>query len=130
MRVTVQVSVALPELPVTVTTYVPEVVPGLPEPPPTVPPPPQAIKPPARPMSDIPIPSMIRQLRRRFGTPKRSRQPRARLPAKYKEPPGNFGRVIAAEVAGWVVMARVAVSALTPVILTGLLEPKLNVGRS
>lgn len=77
------------------------------------------------------IPRMARDLRRRAGMPKSSTQ------AKMVLPPANqgnlFGPTLAAEQLekGTVVdTVRVAVPAVLPVMLTGLVEPKPKVGVS
>ena len=75
------------------------------------------------------IPSIIRQRRRRAGTPKRRMQARVAPPPAYQGTPGRLGWTRAALVAAVVEIVRVAVSAATPVILTGVVEPKLNMGR-
>lgn len=71
VRVTAVVSIVDPEAPVTVTVYVPAVVPKLPEPLPLLPlllrPPPQLERPPVNNASSISMPSMARQPRRRAG---------------------------------------------------------------
>lgn len=60
--------------------------------------------------------------------PNRRRQARVAPPAAYQEPPGRLGWTRAALMAAVVEMVRVAVPGLTPVMLTGLVEPKLKVG--
>jgi hypothetical protein len=50
--------------------------------------------------------------------------------ALYQRTPGRAGCPRAALVGAVVVMVRVAVTAESPVILTGLVAPKLSVGRS
>jgi hypothetical protein len=62
--------------------------------------------------------------------PKSRTKARVVLPAVYQRTPGRAGYARAALVAAVVEMVRVAVPALVPVMLTGLVEPKLNVGGS
>src|ERR1039458_7351934 len=71
---------------------------------------------------------MVRQLRRRAGIPKSKRQARVAPPAVYQGTPGRLGYTRAALVAAVVLMVRVAVPAVVPVMLTGLVEPKLKLG--
>ena len=106
-------------------------VPGLlvPPPPPALPPPPQASTPPVRATRSASIPSIVRQLRRHAGMPKSRMQARVAPPAAYQGTPGRLGYANAALVAAVVLMVRVAVPAVVPVMLTGLVEPKLKVGR-
>jgi hypothetical protein len=54
---------------------------------------------------------------------------RAALPATCQETPGRFGESTDALVAAVVVMVRVAVPAVAPLMETGLVDPKFNVGR-
>ncbi len=61
--------------------------------------------------------------------PKSRMQARVAPPAAYQGTPGRVGNVRAALVAAVVEMVRVAVPALIPVILTGLVVLKLKVGR-
>jgi hypothetical protein len=131
MRVTAVVSVVDPEVPVTVTVYVPAVVPGLPEPLPLLlPPPPQLARPPVKNASRQSMPSMARHLRRRTGMPNSSTQARVAPPAADHGSPILFGCTSAALVGAVVVMVRVAMPGLAPLMLIGLVEPKLNVGGS
>ncbi len=134
MRVTVPVAVVLPDVPVTVTTYVPAVVPGLPPPPtppPPPPPPPHAMKPPMRITRKTSRPSRVRQRRRRPGMPIPSSKPKARVvPPAYQRTPGRAGGARAALVAAVVETVKVAVTAELPVTLTGVVAPKLRVGAS
>jgi hypothetical protein len=51
-------------------------------------------------------------------------------PAKYLRTPGRSGNARVPLVGAVVETVRVAVPALAPVIMTGLVEPKLTVGRS
>jgi hypothetical protein len=60
--------------------------------------------------------------------PKSRIQARAALLAVYQGTPLRLGRTRAALVAAVVVIVSVAVPAEVPVILTGLVEPKLKVG--
>jgi hypothetical protein len=71
---------------------------------------------------------MVRQLRRRAGIPKSRMQARVAPPAAYQGTPGCLGYANAALVAAVVLIVRVAVPAVVPVMLTGLVEPKLKVG--
>jgi hypothetical protein len=73
------------------------------------------------------IPSIVCHLRRRAGIPNNKRQARV-APTAYQGTPGSFGWTRVALVAAVVEMVRIAVPALVPVILTGLVEPKLKVG--
>ena len=75
------------------------------------------------------IPSMVCQLRRRAGIPKSRMQARVAPPAAYQGTPGRLGWTRAALVAAVVVIVRVAVPAVVPVMLAGLVEPKLKEGR-
>ena len=68
------------------------------------------------------------QLRRRAGMPKSSRHASAE-PAPYQGVPRRMGASEALLDAAVVVMVRVAVPAALPEMLTGLVDPKLNVGR-
>src|ERR1035441_1145177 len=73
--------------------------------------------------------SVVRQLRRRVGMPKSNRQARVAPPAMYQGTPGRLGWASAALVAAVVEMVSVAVPAFVPGMTTGLVEPKLKVGR-
>jgi hypothetical protein len=61
--------------------------------------------------------------------PKSSKQASVAPPAAYQGTPGRLGWTSAALVAAVVVMVRVAVPAGVPVMLAGLVEPKLKEGR-
>lgn len=104
--------------------------PPLPPPPPALPPPPQAKTPLVIAMRSASIPSMVRQLRRRAGMPKSSRQASVAPPAVYQGTTECLGCTSAELVAAVVVMVRVAVPAVVPVMVTGLVKPKLSVGGS
>src|ERR1019366_2585021 len=93
-----------------------------------VPPPPQATMPPLTAASRTSKPSMARQLRRRAGIPNRSRQARTAPPVLYQGTPGCSGCAVALVVALVVTTMSVAFTAATPLMVTGLLAPKLNVG--
>jgi hypothetical protein len=71
--------------------------------------------------------NFICQLRRRAGMPKTRRHARS-APPVYQRPPGLFGETREALLAAVVETVRVAAPAAAPVILTGLVEPKLKVG--
>lgn len=109
-----------PEVPVTVTVYVPAVVP---EPvPPLLPAPPQLERPPVKNASRISMPSMARQPRRRAGMPNSSTQARV-PPAAYQgtgTPPalGWSGWLSAALVAAAVLIVSVEVCAVAPEMVT------------
>lgn len=60
--------------------------------------------------------------------PKNSRAARTALPAEYQGGLRDFGYARAALVGAVVETVRVAVPAVVPVMLTGLVDPKLNVG--
>jgi hypothetical protein len=75
------------------------------------------------------MPSRMRKRRRRAGMPKRRRQASA-APPWYQRMPGSAGRVRLEVVGAVVVIVSVAVPAVVPVMETGLVEPKLRVGRS
>jgi hypothetical protein len=72
---------------------------------------------------------MLRQVRRRAGMPKSKRHAMTVPPAENHGMLGRAGRANARFVAGVVEMVRVAIPALLPVMLAGLVEPKLRVGR-
>jgi hypothetical protein len=72
---------------------------------------------------------MVRQLRRLAGMPKSSRQARVAPPAAYQGAPGRLGGTSAPLVAADVKTVRYAVPTLVPTMVTGLLEPKLSVGK-
>jgi hypothetical protein len=58
------------------------------------------------------------------------RQANAAPVAEYQRTPGRSGAVRAPADAAVVAMVRVAIPAVVPVMLTGLVEPKLSVGKS
>jgi hypothetical protein len=90
------------------------------------------MKPTTRVSRKISRPSRVRQ-RRRTGRPIPipKIKPKARVVlAAYQRIPGCAGYARAALVGAVVVMVSVAVTALAPVMLTGLVAPKLNVGGS
>jgi hypothetical protein len=60
--------------------------------------------------------------------PKSNRQASVAPPVAYQGTPGRFGRSRAAELAAVVKIVSVAVAGPVPVILTGLVEPKVKVG--
>ena len=101
----------------------------VPPPPVLPPPPPHARTPPARATRSTTDPSKVCHLRRRAGMPKSSKQASVAPPAAYQGTPGRLGWTSAALVAAVVVMVRVAVPAGVPVMLAGLVEPKLKEGR-
>ena len=74
-------------------------------------------------------PSMFRRRRLRDGRPTISMQARATPPAMDQRVPGRGGTEAAPVVAGVVLIVRVAEPAADPVMLTGLVDPKLAVGR-
>jgi hypothetical protein len=74
------------------------------------------------------MPTMVRQLRRRTGMQKSRRQASADPPVAYQRPKGRAGYSTALLVFAVVEKVSVAVAALSPVMLTGLLEPKLKTG--
>lgn len=98
-------------------------------PPPPPPPPPQLMRPVVRNVRNANMPSSVRKRRRRAGMPKRRRQASA-APPWYQRMPGSAGWAKAVVLGAVVVMVRVAVPAVVPVMETGLVEPKLRVGRS
>jgi hypothetical protein len=117
------VSVVDPETPVTVTVYVPAVVPELPEPPPLLLPPPQLDRPPVKNARRISIPSMVRHLRRRAGMPKSITQAKVAPPDAYhgtETPPAlGWARWLSAVlVAAVVVIVSVEVCAVAPEMVT------------
>ncbi len=125
-------AVTIPEAAVTVTAYAPAVVPGvdvdthpLVQPPL---PPPQADTPPASAASEKTRPSVASQLRRFDRIPKSSTKARAALPAAYRRIPFGWGRARALFVGAVVVTVSVAVTADAPLIITGVVDPKLSVG--
>src|SRR5450631_1708020 len=99
-------------------------------PPPSPPlPPPHANTPPVRATRNASIPSIMRSLVRRFGIPRSIRQARVAPPVAYHGAPGRLGSPRVALDAAVVLTESVAVPVVVSVILTGLVEPKLNVGR-
>ena len=94
------------------------------------PPPPHADTPPMKTARRTTIPSVVRQPRLPAGMPNNSRQARTAEPPVYQGIPRGT-RLSAVHDWVWpsvVTMVRVAVPAVMPVILTGVVEPKLNVG--
>lgn len=132
VRVTLPVSVRLPEVPVTVMVYVPAVVPEVGSGAQEWLTLPQARMPPANIARRARIEKIARQLRRRTGIPIKNKQ------ARMTPPPARQGRLGAARVdelqgllaLAVVEMVRVAVPALALVRLTGAVVPKLRVGGS
>jgi hypothetical protein len=83
---------------------------------------------PARAAKRTDIPSIVRQPRRRAGMPNSSRQARVAPPVAYQGIPLSWSTVAEQpEEAAVVAMVSVAVPA-APVILTGVVVPKLRVG--
>ena len=115
MRGSVVFSVMAPEVPVTVMTYVPGVVPEFPPPPPLLPPPPQPSAPPIPQASSTNIPRMPRHLRRRAGMPTSRMHARAVPPTNGRK---NRLRRLRAEPADVVFTVRVTVCAVVPLIIT------------
>jgi hypothetical protein len=76
------------------------------------------------------MPSIVRQRRRRTGMPMNNKQARVAPPAAYQGAPLDLGRAKAAVVAAVVVTVKVPVPAEASVMLTGVVAPKLKVGRS
>ena len=74
--------------------------------------------------------SVARRLRRRPGMPKSKMQARAAPPAGNQGTPRGMRLAVVQPLAAVVEMVRVALPAVAPVMLTGLVEPKLKVGRS
>lgn len=105
-------------------------VPGLvvPLPPAPLLPPPHASTPLERATRSAIIPSIVRQLRRRTGMPKSKRQARVAPPVTYQGSPGRLGKTSELLLAAVVVIVRVAVPAVVPVMVTGVVGPKLKVG--
>lgn len=101
-----------------------------PTPPPPLLPPPHAVKLPTAANASSANPIMDNQARRRAGMPKNRMQASTVAPGASHGTPGRFGKASALVVGGVVEMVRVAVRAEEPVMLTELVEPKLNVGRS
>lgn len=90
--------------------------------------PPQASAPLTTKARSTSMPTIARQFRRRLGIQKNSRQASADPSVAYQRPDGRAGYSTAPEVAAVVVMVSVAVAALAPEMLTGLLDPKLKLG--
>lgn len=75
------------------------------------------------------FPSIVCQLRRRAGIQKMKMKARPAPPAACQEtPPGRFGSIRAALVAGVVEMVRFAVAAAEPLMGTGLVAPTVKLG--
>jgi len=91
--------------------------------------PPQPTMPPVAMPDKTTMPSMIRRRRLRDGRPSINMQATVTPPAMDQRVPGRAGTVVAPVVGALVLMVRVAEPAIDPVMLTGLLEPKLSVGR-
>ena len=91
---------------------------------------PQLTSPPVRSASNTNIPSIDHQRRRPAGIPKNNKQARAVPPAAYQGDPSDLGRTNAPVVGAVVVTVRVPVPFDAPVMLTGEVAPKLNVGGS
>jgi len=127
----VPVSVVEPEVPVTVITYSPAVVPAVSTVEQAVPPPPlpQAATPLTNAIKSVSIPIDVRQLRLLAGIPISIMQASAAPPAYQgllrsgMAPPVHPG-----EDAAVVEIVSVAVPAIVPLIATGLVVPKLSVG--
>jgi len=119
----------VPAVAVTVMTYVPAVVPGLVVVPVILLPPPHAVIPPPTDISKKTKPRTVLHLRRRPGIPKRRMQAKAAPPAEYQGAWLFCGYARELVVAAVVEMVRVAVAAVVPLMLTGVVVPKLNVGR-
>ena len=103
-------------------------MPGLLVPPPPLLPPPHAETPTERATRNRSIPSMVLHLRRWPGIPKSNRQASVPPPAAYQGTSECLGYTKVELVAAVVEMVRVAVPAVVPVMLTGLVEPKFRVG--
>lgn len=118
VRETVPDCVIAPEVPVTVTVYVPSVVPELPPPPPPPPPPlpplPHAEITPVKETSSTSIPSIICRVRRRVGMPRSRMHARAAPPADGQK---NFLAGLRADVAAVVFTVRITVFAVEPLIV-------------
>jgi len=74
------------------------------------------------------MPVMERQERSRAGMPKNNKQAKATLLAAYQGAPGRVGRARAELVGAVVEMVSVAVAAVAPEMVAGLVEPKLKAG--
>jgi hypothetical protein len=129
----VVVALIVPDVAVTVTVYGPVVVPGLLLPwLPPLPdelPPPQLMAPPASTTSSMSMRRVRLPRRRTAPIPNSNRQAKATAPCRHC-PPGVEGEANDAAVAAVVEMVRVAVWLPAPVIVTGDVAPKLNVGAS
>jgi hypothetical protein len=110
----------LPEMPVTVMTYVPGVVPGFPPPPPPPPLPLPPHAPPTTEKSSTAIRGMLHRLRREAGMPRSRMQARAPLTHGRKYPPVR----LRAGVADVVLTIRGVVCAAEPLMVTesGMLD--------
>jgi hypothetical protein len=115
-----------------VMVYVPAVVPGLPPPPPSplLPPLPQARMPPLRVTISASNPSIVCHLRRCVGMPKIRMQAKVAPLTAYQAALGRLRSSIALRVVAVVVTVSVAVSRLGPAMVSGVVVPKLKVGRS
>jgi hypothetical protein len=93
------------------------------------PPPPHATKPVAKATRSRNATSVKRRPLRRIGISKSKIQAR-KAPLEVSQRPSGFQGLLTAMFAGAVVVTvRVAVAGLAPVITTGLVEPKLKVGK-
>jgi hypothetical protein len=117
----VPASVMAPEVPVTLMTYVPGVVPAFPPPPTLPPPPPQFNAPPAREKSKITFKSALHRLRRLAGMPTSRMHAKAVLLNHGQADPLSRRR---ADVAGVVFTLRVVVCGEEPLRVTeaGMLQ--------
>jgi hypothetical protein len=90
------------------------------------------MKPPVRITRKTSRPSLVRQLRPRAGMPIPKNRTKARVvpPVVCQRIPGRAGNARELLVAAVVEIVRVAMPAAALVMLTGLVEPKLSVGRS
>ena len=89
----------------------------------------QPTKPPQKIAKRAIIPRKALSLRRRFGIPISNRQASDAPPARHLEMLLVLEFAVALYEYAVVVTVRVAVPADVPVMLTGLVEPKLSVGR-
>ena len=132
-RVTAVVALVPAEVAVTVTEYVPAVVPGVGVGGgvvvPLLPPPPQAKRALENATSNSRLPAITLQPRRRALKPTSKMPARAVSPMGYQGAPGRAAGRSAPVVGAVVDTVRVAVAGPAAVMLTGLLVPKLNVGR-
>ena len=124
---TVLVAVREPEVPVIVTVYVPALVPGVEVfvPPPLL----QPCIPPARASKTVRMPNAFAHWRLLPNPPKKNRQANVTPPPRYNDGKPLPGSDRCACEAAAVVTMRVAVPEPVPVMLTGLVVPKLRVGR-